>query len=347
MATAKQLPSGSWRVQVSTGVKNENGRYIYESFTAPTKKEAEYMALEYELKRKKEKRSPQKITLREACKKYTDNKSNVLSPTTVSSYHSMTKHRMAGIMNLPIEKLTNDIIQTEINADAKTHSPKSVRNVNGFLSAVLREFRPDFALRTTLPQKVKHMPRILQSEEIGTIVGAVRGSDIEVPVLLALLLGLRISEVRGLKFNCVDFDKKTITIKEVKLDAENGSETKTPKSYAGTRVIPAPQYLIDRIAKLPRDGEYVTSLTWKQLYYRFQKILSASGLPHMRFHDLRHANASVMLALNIPNKYAMKRIGHATDDMLKRVYQHTMDKEEIEMHDKITSYFEGILDHEK
>jgi len=66
-------------------------------------------------------------------------------------------------------------------------------------------------------------------------------------------------------------------------------------------------------------------------------------LPHFRFHDLRHANTSVMLALNIPDKYAMERMGHATNNMLKTVYQHTMDEKRESVSDAIDEYFKKII----
>lgn len=55
---------------------------------------------------------------------------------------------------------------------------------------------------------------------------------------------------------------------------------------------------------------------------------------------MRHANASIMLALGVPDKYAMERMGHATNNMLKTVYQHTMKSKQDEVADVVDSYFE-------
>lgn len=63
------------------------------------------------------------------------------------------------------------------------------------------------------------------------------------------------------------------------------------------------------------------------------------GLKHYRFHDLRHVQASVMLMLNVPDKYAMERMGHASTNMLKNVYQHTMKSKSEEVADKVDQYF--------
>ena len=78
------------------------------------------------------------------------------------------------------------------------------------------------------------------------------------------------------------------------------------------------------------------------IIYRFIKLQKSAELPHFRFHDLRHYNASVMLALNIPNKYAAERMGHADDTMLKKVYQHLMEDKNKDIDDSIEKYFQGI-----
>ena len=67
------------------------------------------------------------------------------------------------------------------------------------------------------------------------------------------------------------------------------------------------------------------------------------GLPRYRFHDLRHVQASVMLALGVPDKYAMERMGHASTNMLKTVYQHTMKSKSEEVADIVDTFFSEKL----
>lgn len=62
----------------------------------------------------------------------------------------------------------------------------------------------------------------------------------------------------------------------------------------------------------------------------------------IRFHDLRHYYASLMLSLGVPDKYAMARMGHATPNMLKNVYQHIMDDKDKEVSLAINQYFESL-----
>ena len=69
-------------------------------------------------------------------------------------------------------------------------------------------------------------------------------------------------------------------------------------------VPPIIQAMVDQI-----DGEYITNLNRKGIYQRFKRIMKKHGYSDITFHDLRHINASVMLALNVPDKYAMERGG--------------------------------------
>ena len=179
MATAKKLPSGSWRVQVYAG-KDANGKLQYRSFTRPTKKEAEYEALQWQLHYKEVSRDNTAMTLAEAMDKYIASKDGILSPSTIRGYDIIRREHLKGLMELRLNRLTPALIQEAINRESKpytdqrgklhTPSPKSVRNVHGFLSAVLTEYCPDLRLNTTLPQKKVAEQTVLEPEEIAALL---------------------------------------------------------------------------------------------------------------------------------------------------------------------------------
>ena len=98
------------------------------------------------------------------------------------------------------------------------------------------------------------------------------------------------------------------------------------------------------INELPKEQIYITLLSGQAIYKRFSRLLEANGVQHMTFHDLRHMNASVMLALGIPDKYAMERGGWSSPHVMKSVYQHTFTAERQAADDKIDDYFNDILD---
>ena len=117
-------------------------------------------------------------------------------------------------------------------------------------------------------------------------------------------------------------------------------EKRQTKTVESTRQIKLPTRIIRLIAALPEDQIYITPLSGQALYKRFIKLLDAKGVQPMTFHELRHLNASVMLALGIPDKYAMERGGWSSPNIMKSVYQHTFSKEREKADELIDNYFE-------
>ena len=132
-------------------------------------------------------------------------------------------------------------------------------------------------------------------------------------------------------------------IKQAIVDGEDGPELKGTKTYSGDRKIRMPEYIKSLIDAQPHTDDHVIHLSGQAMYKRFSRLCESAGLPHYRFHDLRHANASVMLALNVPDKYAMERMGHATNNMLKTTYQHTIKEKEAEYDQKTENYIESLM----
>ena len=105
-----------------------------------------------------------------------------------------------------------------------------------------------------------------------------------------------------------------------------------------------PKYILDLISALPQDQEYITILTGQAISKRLNKLLANNGIEGLSFHGLRHMNASIMVALGIPDKYAMERGGWSTDHVMKSVYQHTFSKEREAVDDKIDDFFNSIIE---
>lgn len=342
MATAKKLPSGSWRVNAYVG-RDENGKQIRKSFTAPTKREAELMATQY-LTKKHHDDAPENMTLGQAIDKYIASKSNILSPSTIRMYRFMRNSVFQSIMDCPVQNINNIALQSAVNEYALNHSPKSVRNALGLVTAALSVYAPEYKLSVMTPQKKKPDIRIPTDGDVQKVLKAAEGTSLELPVLLAALLGLRRSEISGLRWSDIDFKKHTITIKRAVVYGGDSQYTeKSTKSTAGTRTLTVSASLMERLQREPRDSDFVCPMRPTSITHGFAKLLKQTDVSPFRFHDLRHYYASVLLALNIPNKYAQRRMGHATDGMLKKVYQHLMDEKITETDEKIDAYFKDFI----
>ncbi len=357
MAKAKKLKSGSWRILVYSHTEPVDGKQIrrYESFTSEDKKEVEYLAAQF-AKDKKRRSRVQNWTVGEAIDGYMASKDGILSPTTIEGYKKIRKNNIQTLMPINLRDLNKEIIQKAINQEAKkistrTGKPlsaKSIANIHGLLSAALDFYYPDLILKTALPAKEK---KIVELPAVEDVINAVIRTEIELPCLLAIWMSYSMSEVRGIKVSAID-ESGYISIKDVIVDVDGKpvSKSKT-KAFARTRKSKLPEYLFNLIksqetykrAKETGIDEYLIALSGKGIYNRFLTIQKANGLPHTRFHDLRHMNASVMLQLNIPDKYAMERGGWITSHTLKKVYQHTFSDERKVIDDRIDSYFEKII----
>lgn len=322
---AIKLPSGNWYVNVMV-----NGRRI--SVTAATKKEAENEAA---VLKAGVKTAAKEIngTVGDVIDRYIESKDAVLSPSTVAGYRRIRNNALLELMDIPVKKLTQQTVQKAVNRMAKEKSPKSVRNAHGLLSAALAAYAPDIVLRTTMPQKQRYDIAIPSDEDVEKILNAAKGDPIELPLLLAIWLGLRMSEVLGLKW--ADVDKNVLHIRRALVDEGE----KTTKTYSSQRDLFLPDYILHLMKDTPHTSDHIVPLSRRTLYCRFQAVCKKANVQHYRFHDLRHINASVMLALGIPNRYAQERMGHATDNMLKTVYQHTMPAQQKAVSDKVDGYF--------
>ena len=334
MATAKQLPSGSWFIRIYDGELKKQVGFTSKLEGKAGTNEVELMAREYQLGRRQKKKLGK--TVGEAIDEYISLKENILSPSTLEGYRRTKKNNLAELSDIYLNELTANDIQAHINKLALTKSPKTIRNAHGLLVSVLNVFAPDLKINTSLPKIQK---KIKQLPTVDEVLGAVIGSDIELPCLLAMWCSLRMSEIRGARK--ADIKDGVLTVQNTIITVEGQHiEKRQTKTVESTRQIKLPTRIIRLIAALPEDQTYITPLSGQALYKRFIKLLDAKGVQPMTFHELRHLNASVMLALGIPDKYAMERGGWSSPNIMKSVYQHTFSKEREKADELIDNYFE-------
>lgn len=348
MATAKKLPSGAWRVLVYAG-KDAEGKRQYKSFTAMDKREAEFAAAEWATHYREVSRSESNYTLDEAISNYIQMKSNILSPSTIRAYDSARRNHFKGIIQRKLLTLTSNDIQREINAEAAKCSPKTVKNLYGILTAVMGQYRPDFSFKgISLPQKQKRQNRALSRKEIGQLLGAIDGDKIEVPILLALWLGLRRSEILALEWSDIDLDERTIRIDEALVpDMHNKLVPKGTKTTDSTRTLRLPVYICEKIKALPHDGERIFNISEGLLSKRFPRICVNVGIPRYTFHDLRRSMATVGLSLNIADKVMMARGGWNNTQTMKEIYQVVLNDDANSADDTIDAFFTSLLPDKK
>ena len=244
-------------------------------------------------------------------------------------------------MNTDIHDLTSFDLQKAINEDALTVGRKSISEAKNLLVTALKLYGVHLELNVTLPPK---KPKIKNLPTAAQVIKMVRGTDIELPCMLALWLSLRVSEVRGLQFQ--DLKDGVLTIRRSKLYLGGEDVVRdVNKTFTSTRQLVLPEYLLKLIEAVPHesDEDFIVPVNYQIIRKHLKKLAEANGYT-LTFHDLRHLNASVMLMLGIPDKYAMERGGWATNTTLKSVYQHTFDEERRKVDEQIDGFFNALLD---
>jgi integrase len=256
---------------------------------------------------------------------------------------------------LRLDKLTTPHIQHFVNEllDAEL-SVLTVRNVYARLSAMLdtavqwRYLSYNIAAPVKLP-KVSHTEQhALSIAEVQTLLCAVEGHRLADLYLLTVLLGLRKGEVLGLLWE--DLNWKTATLKVTQQvqhlrrngDAEHGRiALNPPKTETSIRLLPLPPRLLARLEQYRRNQDEERALvgqTWNEhglifpseagtpiqprnLSRHFYSALAASGLAHVRFHDLRHTCATLLAEQEVPERVISAILGHSKQDITWR-YAH-------------------------
>jgi hypothetical protein len=191
MATAKRLPSGSWRVRVYV-----NDLKAYKSFTSDSKRSAERMAIDWLIEHEEDVRREQMLTFEKAANAYIEQRKTTLSPTTIAGYETIMKNNVERLKGVALDELTQQQIQDWVNELTLSLSPKSVRNIYGFFKSVVNYH--DVPLRLSkiqLPRKTRKFKRLPSAQ---LVIDTFKGTDIELPVLLAVWGSLRMSEILGI-----------------------------------------------------------------------------------------------------------------------------------------------------
>ena len=153
------------------------------------------------------------------------------------------------------------------------------------------------------------------------------------------------SKLRGIRIK--DISDNYLTINRVIVDVDGKPTVKeSGKAKGRLRKHRIPSYigaLISETSVRKSPDDYLISMCGHAIYMRWKRLLEKNDLNHMRFHDLRHLNASVMALLRIPNKYAQERGGWSSHKVMKRTYTHTFSEERTQVDDTIDNYFESRL----
>ena len=199
------------------------------------------------------------------------------------------------------------------------------------------------------PKKEKFVGSFYDSNEVNTLFNHLEGHPLEVPIKLGAFYGLRRSEILGLKWNAIDFNTNTITIRHTvtscNLDGKHLEvAADTTKTKSSMRTLPLVPDFRDLLLKKKEEQaryrklcgrsyctEYLDYICVNELGERlkpnalsngFKNILKTNGLRVIRLHDLRHSCASLLLANGVPMKQIQEWLGHSDFSTTANIYAH-------------------------
>lgn len=337
----RKLSSGNWFIQLRLGGESIS---VTESTEKKCIKSAQLIKAEY-LSGKRLSSKKNNKTLRSACTEYIEKYRSRLSPSTIQGYEKIRDNNFKCIMDKNIYEFTKDDIDEAIDIECKKKgrsggclSPKTIKNICGFLFPIIRKYNPDCVFEIKLPEVKKIPTKILRPEDIFPIV---KGTSIELPCLLAMWMTLTISEIRGLtKSKSINGDLLMIVETVVDVDGKPVRKTGGKEEYR-SRVLRIPTYiktLIDNV-----DGDVICPLSSQATNKRLQRLLINAGLPPISFHKLRHIAASTMVAIGIPDDYILASGGWKTNYVLDRTYKHIYDIEQQQYTHLLDERFMDII----
>jgi integrase len=282
-----------------------------------------------------------------------DSVRDTVRPTNFERYEQMVRLHICPVLgNLKLKDLTSThmrgLYREKLDAGL---SPRTVQYVHVTLHKVLKKavmdgLIPRNATEAVKPPQVRREEmRPLAPEQVKVLLQASRDDRLEALYVLAVTTGLRQGELLGLKWEDVDLEAGTLQVRRTLATAKGGPQLTAPKTKGSRRTVRLTQSAvnafrshlkrqleeIDRAGSLcrenglifatetgdPMDRRYITT-------HRFKPLLKRAGLPQIRFHDLRHTCATLLLGRNVNPKIVSEMLGHASIAITLDTYSHVL-----------------------
>jgi integrase len=282
-----------------------------------------------------------------------DSVRDTVRPTTFERYEQMVRIHICSVLGkLKLKDITpahvRGLYREKLDAGL---SPRTVQYVHVTLHKALKQavmdgLIPRNATEAVKPPQVRREEmRPLAPEQVKVLLQATRDERLEALYVLAVTTGLRQGELLGLKWEDVDLEFGTLQVRRTLATAKGGPQLTAPKTKGSRRTVRLTQSAvkvlrshlerqlgeIDRAGSLwrenglifasetgdPLDRRYITT-------HRFKPLLKRAGLPQIRFHDLRHTCATLLLGRNVNPKIVSEMLGHASIAITLDTYSHVL-----------------------
>lgn len=330
------------RTYTPTGRK---GRYIY----AATRKEAQEKLVAALAERDRGVVVDDQLSTGEFLQQWLQSMEGSVKRVTWERYrHNVQHHIVPTLGKVKLAKLRPHHVQRLYDEKRRTMSPASVRLIHGVLSGALRQavrwqlILTNLADATKRPKQTAMEIKPLTADEAKQLLAAAEGDRHEALYALALSTGARIGELLGLRWADLDFDAGTLRIERTRSASKDGPTFTTPKGGRPRTIHLTPRALEAlRSHRARQNAERLAALAWEDAHLifttrtggvirpstitddSFKPLLERAGLPRsVRFHDLRHSTATLLLSNGVDVVSVQRLLGHASAAMTLTVYAH-------------------------
>jgi integrase len=261
---------------------------------------------------------------------------HTLKEKTYITYESYLKlHLLPDLGNQKLNAITAQQIQRlytrKLNAGL---SKKTVHHIHSTLRRVLNEavkwelIHRNPCDSVTPPRVIQRPPTVWSIEQAQTFLRATAEHKWHAIYLIALSTGARRGEILGMEWQNLNWTRSTITIEKTISEIKGRAVVTSPKTKTSRRVIVLPKVVIDLLKENKKSSGFIfqsealTPISPRNLLRDFYSILATLDIPKIRFHDLRHTAATILLTKDVHPKKVQELLGHASIVQTLDVYSH-------------------------
>jgi integrase len=277
-----------------------------------------------------------------------------LRPATIASYRATIElHIVPGLGSQRLDQISptvlNELYLELLRDGRKSGGGLSTRTVR-YAHSIVRKALGDAvrlgyivsnpALASDPPSAASARSRVAKTwtpDELGLFLRATTAHPLHEAFFLAATTGLRRGEVLGLRWCDIDFEGSQFQVVQTVIEVSHVITVSVPKTERSRRVVALDRRTLALLATLrancpsPEDGQRLLFATAQGsplhpacFSYAFKRAVAKTGLPAIRFHDLRHTHATMALRAGVHPKIVSERLGHSTVSMTLDVYSHAV-----------------------
>lgn len=352
----KKKSEGNWEYCIYLG-QDENGKKKYKRKCGfKTRKACIEEASKFENEKTINKNNIK--TFKEVCDLFLEDcTKRGLKPTTIITYKSQLEFIFKNFnpINKDIKKIKSNDIYEFINSKVNLHKNIFKRKIVEFVKCIFTYAKKTKLITNNifddikLPKITSNTQNIWSEKEIKKYLPILKKFKHYDILYLVLETGLRKGEISALTWDCVDFEKNIITVDKSYIIHGNFKGITFPKTNSAIRQVVLLDKSIEILKKRYKNkiSEYVfpnqkninMPVNPNAVTSSFRRFLKRYNLKKIRFHDLRHIHATLLLNKNINYKILSKRLGHSNVSFTLQTYTHVIPEHEIQLFKNLSRIF--------